>query len=532
MAILKKSSAPSFHFYTKEGKSMHRMPLADGTGERPTHLGDAKKLGLYPSVSAILGLLSKSGLEKWKNKQVALASMRITRNGSETDDYFADRIIEEAFKQVDDAARLGTDIHREIERFFTWDWSKPFEPHPSLAVYVAPVVNWMIEKDIRVENPEQVVVNFEHGFAGTTDAPFRWKKGQGIGVIDFKSRKTKPGEPIVAYDGQAMQIAAYAASYWKEQNLRYCWGANIYISTTEPGRVDLIMYRPEMMCAEWECFKLLCGAWRHLNQWDPRVAPTAPQPVFYSGTPVSISAPVATSTPATPPMASGGPQVGVPGAIPPAAPVSAPPPPPPPAPPEASNVVKFPEGTTFLSLLEGARLDSGCDGIDFLDPRTCCEFNKPYKTIYAWYYHAETNCGRVGLKNDAGLGAHGWKNAFAAYPKHIDDIDKSEGKTPPVVGTNGLPPKPSTSSTNVSTPPPVKEKATKKKDKIADAARLVQLENYKVEFGKHKGEILREVDDSYLVWMSEQETVLNKWPVIREYLERPDVRKSLKLEAL
>ena len=116
MAVLKKSSAPSYHWYTRDGKPLHRMPLADGTNDRPTNFRDAKRLGLVPSVSGIKSIFSKPGLEKWKIKQVALASMRLTRKGEETESYFADRIIEEAFKQVDDAANLGTSIHREIER--------------------------------------------------------------------------------------------------------------------------------------------------------------------------------------------------------------------------------------------------------------------------------------------------------------------------------------------------------------------------------------------------------------------------------
>jgi hypothetical protein len=268
------------------------MPLADGTGDRPTNFRDAKRLGLVPSVSGIKSIFSKPGLEKWKIKQVALASMRLTRKGEETESYFADRIIEEAFKQVDDAANLGTSIHREIERFFTHDWNKPFEPDPKLAVYVSPVVNWMISKDIHVENPEAIVVNMAHGYAGTSDCPFRWKNGAGIGVIDYKSRKTKPGKPCEPYDGEAMQIAAYAAAYWKEENLKCCWGANVYISTTEPGRVDLVMYRPEMLVAEFEVFKLCCAIWRHLHQWDPRVDINTPQPKFHVGSWQAVSQPV------------------------------------------------------------------------------------------------------------------------------------------------------------------------------------------------------------------------------------------------
>lgn len=69
----------------------------------------------------------------------------------------------------------------------------------------------------------------------------------------------------------------------------------------------------------------------------------------------------------------------------------------------------------------------------------------------------------------------------------------------------------------------------KKQDKIASAARLDQLESMEIPFGKHKGKVLREVDDSYLVWMAGQPQILAKYPAIKEYLERHDVRKALKI---
>jgi hypothetical protein len=60
------------------------MPTADGSGERPTTIRDAKRLGLYPSVTSILGVLAKPGLEKWKLDQVALACLRTPKQAEES----------------------------------------------------------------------------------------------------------------------------------------------------------------------------------------------------------------------------------------------------------------------------------------------------------------------------------------------------------------------------------------------------------------------------------------------------------------
>ena len=44
---------PAGHWYSKEGKPVHTQIKKDG-GERNTTLADAKKLGLYPSVTTIM----------------------------------------------------------------------------------------------------------------------------------------------------------------------------------------------------------------------------------------------------------------------------------------------------------------------------------------------------------------------------------------------------------------------------------------------------------------------------------------------
>jgi hypothetical protein len=68
-----------------------------------------------------------------------------------------------------------------------------------------------------------------------------------------------------------MQIAAYGATFWATR-----WpavvGGNIYISSTEPGRIELIPYDNERLQREWEVFKSCCLIWRHLEEYDPRTA--------------------------------------------------------------------------------------------------------------------------------------------------------------------------------------------------------------------------------------------------------------------
>src|SRR5690606_6561241 len=140
-----------------------------------------------------------------------------------------------------------------------------------LQIYTKPVVKWKEEKKLNFREREKTLVNREHGFAGTMDVACNYGRlGAGIGVIDFKTRKTVPGRAVTPYDGQAMQIAAYGATYWGEDNLPLMFGANVYISSTEPGRVDVCAYEPKQLIAEWEVFKMACAMWRHTKSYDPR----------------------------------------------------------------------------------------------------------------------------------------------------------------------------------------------------------------------------------------------------------------------
>jgi hypothetical protein len=264
MAVLKKDQVQSSHWYRADGTPCHRLPTAAGDGLRPTTLKDARRLGLFPSVTAILGIFAKPQLDTWKLRQVALASMRLERTDGESDTYFADRIIEAAFQQVEDAADLGSRIHEALEQHF-----EGVAVPEDLAIYTQPVFAWREAKQLEFVERERALVNHDHGFAGTMDVACVSPSG-GIGVIDFKTRKTKPGQAVTPYDGQAMQIAAYGATYWGEANLPRLFGANVFISTTEPGRIEVCTYTPALLMAEWSAFRQACALWRHLKRYDPR----------------------------------------------------------------------------------------------------------------------------------------------------------------------------------------------------------------------------------------------------------------------
>jgi hypothetical protein len=290
---MKKSS----HWYTKAGAACHEVAAAKG-GMRKATLADARKLTLLPSVTTILDVLDKPQLTDWKLEQVSAEWQRrlanLTRTSLLTDpprplfegvhdlasrdpDAMHADICERAFQQVEDAADAGTAIHKGIElalQGLAWNEDAPvmlpeLKQEFPLHVFVRPVIAWCSEHGIQPTGHEVRIVSTEHGYAGTGDLPFTSRHGIGFG--DWKTRKTKPGRAVKAYDTQKMQIAAYHGAHFATPDAgQFIAGFNLFVSTTEPGRIEATWYTAEELAAAFRSFVALCDVWRFLKGYDPR----------------------------------------------------------------------------------------------------------------------------------------------------------------------------------------------------------------------------------------------------------------------
>ncbi len=265
MAILTKGKQiAASHWYTRDGQPAHAQPKAGGAGERPTTLADARRLGLVPSVTTILGIIGKPQLEKWKVSQGILAAGKNPRQEAESEEYWVHRVYDAAFQQVEDAAEKGSAIHAALDAVMDGQpVADEYRPH------VQPVLAWLSETGIEIAERETLVTNLQEGYAGRADVFFRYGH-RGIGILDYKTRKTKVGERVTPYDGQGMQLAAYAAAFYGVEALPRVLAANVYISTTEPGRMEVCKH--EDLPGLYEAFRHACALWRHLKQYDPRAA--------------------------------------------------------------------------------------------------------------------------------------------------------------------------------------------------------------------------------------------------------------------
>jgi hypothetical protein len=269
MAIITKSVMDSSHWYSLDGKPVHTQPTKDGDGQRATTLRDARKMMLLPSVTSIIGILDKPQLTRWKMREVAKAAIAIPGpQGDEPVERFADRAIEAAMSQVGEAADLGSRIHAAIENLMRGSAEEPSE---ELKPYVKPVLDWMRQVGVKVTHSEIVLVNAVHGFAGRVDALFTWGDGFGkMGILDFKTKKSKPDEKIEAYDEHTLQLAAYAATHYGAEHLQHVVAANLFISSTEPGRLEVVKHDKAKLVAAYEAFTQMCAVWRFRKGYDPR----------------------------------------------------------------------------------------------------------------------------------------------------------------------------------------------------------------------------------------------------------------------
>ena len=251
----------SQHWYDRYGKAVFEVPKAKGEGMRATTIADARKLNLYPSVTTVLSVLAKPSLDDWKLTQVAERAYSNPPQDNEDAATYSRRIINGAFEQVGEAADLGTRIHAAIEAHFK---GEPVEDE--MQVYVRPVIGALERTGIKLVAHELRLVNHDEGYAGTTDAVMVLNGQQGI--LDFKSRKTKSGQLCEPWETEPMQIAAYTKAKFGADHYMTV-GANVYISTTEPGRVEIVSYDDGQLHKAWYAFQAANSLWQYLRKYRP-----------------------------------------------------------------------------------------------------------------------------------------------------------------------------------------------------------------------------------------------------------------------
>lgn len=224
------------HWYFKNGVPLHEVPRADGKGHRPTSLRDARKLGLYPSVTNVLAILAKPGLDAWKQEQAILSALTLPRVEGESLDDFARRVVTDMHREVGRAANLGSAVHAAIEGYAQGRW---LPENKEVARLFEPARQWFDAEVTQVHSVEIATAHIEWGYAGRVDLVATLKSTGRPTVIDFKtqkSRKDKNGNfhPIL-HDIWPLQLEAYRqALASKDKGLADAAIASVVISSSEP----------------------------------------------------------------------------------------------------------------------------------------------------------------------------------------------------------------------------------------------------------------------------------------------------------
>lgn len=250
----------SSHFYFPDGTPCYEVENKSKGGMRPTTLRDAKKLGLLPSVTTILRVLHREGLVRWLCEQACLAVLTAPRLEGEELDAFVDRVLNQERQQeqeVDKARDLGTRIHAAIEDALTGTTTLE-------ALYLQDIemFRWLdtpiaaLRECGRLVWAEKVLVG--NGYAGKADAYFEGKINL---LVDLKTTSAKE-LPKKSYPEHRMQLAAYAMAVGNTGDTRL-HTANLYISTTEPGKMSLCLNADWQQ--DYQAFSHLVSYYRLVN---------------------------------------------------------------------------------------------------------------------------------------------------------------------------------------------------------------------------------------------------------------------------
>lgn len=243
------------HWYCgKTGEPRYTVIGKNGK-ERNTNVRDAREQNLVPSVTTINSMLSKSGLDTWKQTQVLYAAVEYPRWDGEDEKEWVSRILELAKTKSREAAERGTKIHDILDSYFSCVYL------PEWPTYITRVQAhldstfgkrlWLSEKSFC--HPE--------GYGGKCDLyskPDPINNLPGI-VIDFKTTEKSPGEQTPYYE-YTLQLAAYREAL--------CPGAvcaNVYING-DTDEVAIKIHNEQDLRDGFEAFTALLKVFKLKNK--------------------------------------------------------------------------------------------------------------------------------------------------------------------------------------------------------------------------------------------------------------------------
>ena len=270
------TSASDHWYHAATGAPCYQVPMATNPAlRRAPEIRDARKLALLPSVTTVLGIVNRPGIQFWRMQQFLLAVREFQAQGglgpsaegvaalgvspealdaagTEAEERMDEidglddaqwRAVQQLYsRRVSQAADLGSQVHDLLERHIRWRYqlgsagtgtgtgtgagSKPAWPD-----FVAPmrdaVDHWLDEAVDGVLHVERSFAS-RYGYGGKVDLVCRLRDGD-VAVCDFKTQAARKRFALHSY--WPSQLAAYAVGL----GVPTARLVNVCLDTTTPG---------------------------------------------------------------------------------------------------------------------------------------------------------------------------------------------------------------------------------------------------------------------------------------------------------
>lgn len=256
------------HYYEKTSNGVeprHFVGVSSRPGElRPTRITDARKAGWYPSVTTVMGMLDKPGLNNWRIDEHLKTVFELgSLEGFSALDDFIQTVKQKTQEALDKAPQQGTDFHDFLERYIS---DKSDIRDLSVADrHTCAMVDESLTKNCGKQEwiTEKAFVH-SMGFAGKCDIhSLEW-------VVDYKTKndatKWKPGK--MAYSEMCQQLAAYRVGL----GLHNARCANVFVCIPT-GEVEFHEWGQEELDREFANFSDLLRIWLRNAMYVPGSQP-------------------------------------------------------------------------------------------------------------------------------------------------------------------------------------------------------------------------------------------------------------------
>ena len=245
----------SGHWYTTDGSPRYSIIGKNGK-ERGTTLRDARKENLCPSVTSVLSILDKPGLNRWKENQVLMSALTLPKIDGESLDEFSIRVKDDARQQAKQARDKGTFIHGQVERYFR-DATCDTE-FQNLCILVDQKIYEVFQQAYKFDTER----SFSHkdGYGGKIDLnSFDF---DGI-VVDFKTTEFTKDKLPPGWPEQCWQLAAYRHGL----NIPEARAANVYISTSVENLIHVREWSNDELESGLGVFLAALELWKRIKNY-------------------------------------------------------------------------------------------------------------------------------------------------------------------------------------------------------------------------------------------------------------------------